>query len=129
MHTIIQIQTKYGLQDITKQIQEVLAEKTGILYLFLQHTSASLLINEGADADVQKDLQQWIEKIAPESSDYIHSYEGPDDMPAHIRAALTSNSLTIPVERGKMLLGTWQKIFLWEHRKHPKKRSLVISLS
>ena len=90
--------------------------RTGLLTLFCRHTSASLLIQENADPDVRRDLEAFFERIAPESGRYVHDAEGPDDMPAHIRTALTQTSLSIPVAEGRMVLGTWQGIYLFEHR-------------
>jgi secondary thiamine-phosphate synthase enzyme len=101
---------------------------TGLLTVFCRHTSASLLIQENADPDVQADLAAYFERIAPESGNYIHASEGPDDMPAHIRAALTETQLTIPVEVGRMVLGAWQGIYLFEHRRAPHRREVVLHL-
>lgn len=99
---------------------------TGLVTLFCRHTSASLLINENAAPAVQRDLLRWLDRIAPESSGYEHDDEGPDDMPAHLRAALTGVSLSIPVSGGRMVLGTWQGIYLAEHRAHPHQRDIVV---
>jgi secondary thiamine-phosphate synthase enzyme len=97
--------------------------------LFCRHTSASLLIQENADPDVRKDLEAFFEKLAPEGRGlYIHDTEGPDDMPAHIRSALTQTRLSIPVEAGRPLLGTWQGIYLFEHRSAPHRREIVLHL-
>lgn len=104
------------------------ATQTGLLTLFCRHTSASLLINENAAPAVQRDLLRWLERIAPEGSHYEHDDEGPDDMPAHLRAALTATSLSIPVVGGRMVLGTWQGIYLAEHRAHPHRRQVVAHL-
>jgi secondary thiamine-phosphate synthase enzyme len=124
-----------GLIDITRAVTEWLAEQgieqgmaTGLLTLYCRHTSASLLIQENADPDVQKDLKSFFEDIAPESRDYIHDTEGPDDMPAHIRTALTHTSLSIPVAKGALVLGTWQGIYLFEHRSYPHRREIVLHL-
>jgi secondary thiamine-phosphate synthase enzyme len=102
--------------------------ETGLLTVFCRHTSASLLIQENADPDVRTDLMAYFEKIAPESNDYIHDLEGHDDMPAHIRAALTQTSLSIPVIDGRMALGTWQGIYLFEHRASRHRRKVVLHL-
>ena len=104
------------------------AEKfsTGLLTVYCRHTSASLLIQENADPDVQTDLQNYFEAIAPESDRYIHSAEGPDDMPAHLRAALTQTILSIPIVDGRLVLGTWQGIYLFEHRTRPHDREIVL---
>jgi secondary thiamine-phosphate synthase enzyme len=101
--------------------------KRGLLTVFVQHTSASLLIQENADPDVKTDLNDFFSRIAPESDSlYIHNAEGPDDMPAHIRAALTATQLSIPVENGRMALGTWQGVYLFEHRSAPHRRSVLL---
>ena len=130
-HTIsVETQSK-GLIDITRKTSEWLAGQgigTGLLTLFCRHTSASLLIQENADPDVQKDLKGFFEDIAPESRNYIHDTEGPDDMPAHIRTALTHTSLSIPVANGALMLGTWQGIYLFEHRRAPHRRKIVLHL-
>ena len=130
-HTIsVETQSK-GLIDITRQASEWHAGQgigTGLLTLFCRHTSASLLIQENADPDVQKDLKGFFEDIAPESRNYIHDTEGPDDMPAHIRTALTHTSLSIPVANGALMLGTWQGIYLFEHRRAPHRRKIVLHL-
>jgi secondary thiamine-phosphate synthase enzyme len=102
---------------------------TGLLTIYCRHTSASLLIQENADPDVQTDLENFFEAIAPENSKrYIHRTEGPDDMPAHIRAALSPAQLAIPVASGRMVLGTWQGIYLFEHRRAPHRREVVLHL-
>jgi secondary thiamine-phosphate synthase enzyme len=120
-----------GLVEFTREVRHWLAAEkfsTGLLTIYCRHTSASLLIQENADPDVQTDLQNYFEKIAPESEHYIHSAEGPDDMPAHLRAALTQTSLSIPVLEGRPVLGTWQGIYLFEHRARPHRREIVLHL-
>ena len=102
--------------------------RTGLLTLLCQHTSASLLINENAAPAVRRDLLRWLERIAPESPAYEHDDEGPDDMPAHIKALLTGNSLAIPVADGRPMLGTWQGIYLAEHRTRPHRRTVAVHL-
>ena len=103
--------------------------ETGLLTLFCRHTSASLLIQENAAPAARRDLETYFARIAPESTAaYTHNDEGPDDMPAHLRTALTHTSLSIPVERGSMLLGTWQGIYLFEHRREPHERSIALHL-
>jgi secondary thiamine-phosphate synthase enzyme len=103
--------------------------ETGLLTLFIQHTSASLVIQENADPDVILDLADFFERLAPEDDPrYRHTTEGPDDMPSHIRAALTQTHLSIPVTGGRMALGTWQGIYLFEHRSAPQRRSVVLDL-
>ncbi len=118
-----------SLQKITAQVQSIVAEsgiQIGLCHLFLRHTSASLIIQENADPDVLKDLEIFMAKLVPETASYIHSTEGPDDMPAHIRTVLTNNSEQIPIARGRLLLGTWQGIYLWEHRAMSHTRELVV---
>jgi len=122
-----------GLHDITADIARWVRShelKLGLLTLFIRHTSASLTIQENADPDVLRDLEGFLERIAPEDSAlYRHTSEGPDDMPAHIRAALTDSQLSIPVAGGAMLLGTWQAIYLIEHRRQPMARQIVLHLA
>jgi len=130
-HTLIVESRGKGLIEITHDVKRWVEQQkiaTGLLTLYCRHTSASLLIQENADPDVQKDLKNFFEDIAPESRDYIHDAEGPDDMPAHIRAALTHTSLSIPVTKGALVLGTWQGIFLFEHRASPHRREIVLHL-
>lgn len=121
-----------GFHLITRAVVDALPElrsiKVGLLYVFLQHTSASLTINENADPDVPADLESAFDAIAPEDFPHRHTVEGPDDMPAHVKAALLGSSLTIPVRDGDLLLGTWQGIYLCEHRNHGGRRSLVLTL-
>jgi len=122
-----------GLYDVTHKVAEVVSRaqvNECLVTVFLRHTSASLLIQENADPSVQHDLATFLAALVPESdSVYTHTQEGADDMPAHIKAALTQTSLAIPVMDGKMALGTWQAIYLWEHRHAAHERELVISLS
>ena len=118
-----------GLTDVTREVGAFLRDAAianGLLTIFCRHTSASLLIQENADPDVQADLRDFFERIAPEDRSYIHGSEGPDDMPAHIRAALTQTQLSIPMQEGRMLLGTWQGIYLFEHRRAPHRRAIVL---
>ena len=97
--------------------------------MFVQHTSASLVIQENADPSARRDLERWIARLVPEGDAfYTHDAEGPDDMPAHIKAALTATSLSIPVAEGKLTLGTWQGIYLWEHRRRGSRRSVVLHI-
>jgi secondary thiamine-phosphate synthase enzyme len=98
------------------------------LHVFIQHTSASLTINEGADPDVRRDLASSLDALAPEDFPYVHTIEGPDDMPAHVKASLMGSSVSIPVGDGQLLLGTWQGIFLCEHRNRASQRNLVLTL-
>ena len=105
------------------------AIRDGICNIFVKHTSASLLISENADPAVHRDLERFMQRIAPDGSpDYEHDAEGPDDMPAHIRSALTSSSLTVPIADGQLLLGTWQGIYLWEHRLARHSREVIVTV-
>lgn len=121
-----------GLHLITGEILAAVTDlsdiRVGLLHVFLQHTSASLTINENADPDVQLDMESSLNRIAPESAPYIHTCEGPDDMPAHVKSSLFGCSLTVPVSEGSLTLGTWQGIYLCEHRDRGSGRRLVITL-
>ncbi|MFC2951726.1 secondary thiamine-phosphate synthase enzyme YjbQ [Marinicaulis aureus] len=117
--------------DITAQLEAVLAQapiQNGLAHLFIQHTSASLTIQENADPDVMRDLLDWLDSIAPETGPYRHDAEGPDDMPAHLKSAVTATSLTVPFAEGRLLLGTWQGIYVLEHRRAPQRRRIVVTL-
>src|SRR5947209_16936559 len=119
-----------GFTEVTRKVQEFLAEhrcETGLMTIFCRHTSA-LLIQENADPSVRSDLEAYFERIAPESAIYEHDTEGPDDMPAHIRTALTQTHLAIPIVNNELALGTWQGIYLFEHRRVPHHRELVLHL-
>jgi len=102
--------------------------KVGLLQVFIRHTSASLTINENADSDVRRDMESALNHLAPEDFPYVHTIEGPDDMPAHVKASLMGSSVTIPVADGRLLLGTWQGIYLCEHRNRASGRGLVLTL-
>lgn len=120
-----------GLVELTGQVADWIVETgiaDGLLTLLCRHTSASLLINENAAPAVRRDLVRWLETVAPEGEHYEHDDEGPDDMPAHLKAALTGVSLSIPVARGEMRLGTWQGAFLVEHRARPHRREVALHL-
>ena len=121
-----------GFHLITSQIIEALPElsslKVGLLHVFIQHTSASLTLNENADPDVRVDLESSFSAIAPEDFPYQHTLEGPDDMPAHVKASLLGSSLDVPVREGALALGTWQGIYLCEHRDRAGPRRLVLTL-
>jgi len=127
----LSISTKHrGLHDITSQVDQVVkraAITTGICHVFVRHTSASLVIQENADPGASSDLLAWFERAAPDGDPvYQHTAEGPDDMPAHIRSAITSTSEQIPVASGNLGLGTWQGLFLFEHRLRPGVRQLIV---
>ncbi|MEL6223693.1 MAG: secondary thiamine-phosphate synthase enzyme YjbQ [Cyanobacteria bacterium J06626_14] len=117
------------LHRITSDVRRVVAESgitEGMCHLFLRHTSASLVIQENADPDVLKDLENFFAMLVPENRRYIHDAEGPDDMPAHIRTALTHSSENIPISHGQLMLGTWQGIYVWEHRQRRHQRELIV---
>lgn len=124
--------TGQGLYDITAQVTsavEASGVADGLATVFIQHTSASLLIQENADPAVQVDLQNWLSRLVPElDSLYTHVEEGPDDMPAHIKGALTAVQVAVPVIQGKLALGVWQGVYLWEHRHSPRTRSLIVNV-
>ena len=131
---VIKIKTHYkGLREITGEVEQVVKTSNivcGICNLFISHTSASLVIQENADLDVQKDMEYFFGKLVPENDiGYTHPIEGPDDMPSHIRSALTSTSEQIPINESTLLLGTWQGIFLWEHRTRGGLRNIVVHIS
>jgi secondary thiamine-phosphate synthase enzyme len=121
-----------GFQDISGELQAFVRQsgaKAGVCHVFLRHTSASLLITENADPDVRRDLENFISRLAPDGDPaYFHSMEGPDDMPAHIRSVLTCSELTLAVRDGRLALGTWQGVYLWEHRTRPHQRRLEITI-
>jgi secondary thiamine-phosphate synthase enzyme len=121
-----------ALYEITDQVERWLsaqAVETGLLTLHLRHTSASLLIQENADPDVRRDLEAFFSRLVPDGDRiFVHNAEGEDDMPAHVRTALTAVNLSIPVSQGRMVLGTWQGIYVWEHRKSPHSRSVILHL-
>lgn len=121
-----------GLSDITAAIRRVVASsevRTGICHVFVQHTSASLVIQENADPSARHDLETFMTRLAPENDPhYTHTTEGPDDMPAHIRAMLTHTSESIPVIDGELGLGTWQGLYLFEHRRRPHRRRLIVTV-
>src|SRR5947209_1259800 len=130
--TILPIRaSRRGLYEFTDSVREFAAAsgiRDGLLALFCRHTSASLLIQENAAAAARRDLDAYFERIAPEGASYEHDDEGPDDMPAHLRTALTQTQLSIPVQHGRMALGTWQGIFLFEHRRNTPERQIVLHL-
>lgn len=121
-----------GLFEVTEAVADAVSRAglaEGLCTLFVQHTSASLLVQENADPSAQRDLERWLARLVPEDDRlYTHTQEGPDDMPAHIKSALTATSLSIPFDNGRLTLGTWQGIFLWEHRRQPGPRTIVIHI-
>jgi secondary thiamine-phosphate synthase enzyme len=137
MHKIFSVQTRgQGLYEFTRPVAAWVAEQArdGLLTLFVRHTSCSLLIQENADPEVQTDLRAFFGRLVPPTTDpsmsYLqHTYEGPDDMPAHIKAAMMPVSLNVPVVDGRMMLGTWQGIYLFEHRDHPHNRQIAARLT
>ncbi|MGH7280355.1 MAG: secondary thiamine-phosphate synthase enzyme YjbQ [Polyangiaceae bacterium] len=130
--SVLQIETRpRAFVDVTKLVEDAVRKsgvKNGICAIFLRHTSASIVIQENADPAVLRDLQKWMSKIAPESDVYEHDAEGDDDMPAHLRTAVTKSSESIPIIDGRLALGTWQAIYIWEHRAHAHTRELVVQI-
>jgi secondary thiamine-phosphate synthase enzyme len=122
-----------GLIQVTEAVAKVVSRarlSEGLCTLFVQHTSASLLIQENADPSARRDLEHWLARLVPEDDSlYTHTQEGPDDMPAHVKSALTATSLSIPISEGRLVLGIWQGIFLWEHRHQAGVRTIVAHLS
>ena len=121
-----------GTHEITEEVARIVRDsgaKTGVATVFIQHTSASLIIYENADPSARTDLHEFFERLVPEDSDYfIHTAEGPDDMPSHLRMVLTRTSEVIPIANGRMTLGTWQGIFVFEHRAAPHQRKIVVAV-
>jgi secondary thiamine-phosphate synthase enzyme len=118
-----------GFENVTREVVDVVSRSgitTGLCTVFVQHTSASLVIQENADPAVLRDLERFADGLAPESRAWEHDDEGPDDMPAHAKSAVTKTSESIPVRRGRLALGTWQALYLWEHRSRPHRRSLLV---
>jgi len=121
-----------GLHELTRQVEAIVREadfSEGLCTIYIPHTSASLTLQENADPAVQRDLEAWFNRLVPpDDSLYTHTTEGPDDMPAHIKSALTTTSLSIPIVAGRLLLGTWQGIYLWEHRGSTRQRRIYVHL-
>jgi secondary thiamine-phosphate synthase enzyme len=121
-----------GTRDITDAVAKVVVQSgvaCGLAHVFVQHTSCSLMVTENADPDVRRDLETIIARLAPDGDPaYLHDTEGPDDMAAHARSVLTDTGLVVPVGGGRLLLGTWQGIYLWEHRTEPQRRSVVVTV-
>ena len=122
-----------GLHEITSQVGSLVKSSgihEGLCTLFVRHTSASLVIQENADPTAKRDLERWLNRLVPEGDPfYSHDAEGPDDMPSHLKAALTASSLCVPIAEGKLALGTWQGIYLWEHRRRGSRRELVVHIA
>ena len=130
-HTLSIRTSRPGLHEFTDDVRSIVSLsgiRNGLVTLFCRHTSASLLIQENAAPAARRDLERYFERIAPEDASYEHNDEGPDDMPAHLRSALTSTQLGIPVQNGKLLLGTWQGLYLFEHRRDPPEREIALHL-
>lgn len=120
-----------GLHDVTNLVRSVVTDshvRMGMCSIFVQHTSASLVIQENADPAVLRDLDRWIGQLAPEGANYEHDEEGPDDMPAHLRASVTNTSLLVPIMASNLALGTWQAIYVWEHRTNPHHRRIIVTI-
>ncbi len=131
--TTLSVRTRgRGTTEITRDVQHAVRASgiaEGLCTVFIHHTSASLTINENADPDVQRDLDAFLSRLVPDGDPlYVHTMEGPDDMPAHVRAALTQTSLSIPVSGGRCVLGTWQGVFLWEHRHRGHQRRVTVTV-
>jgi len=123
---------RQGLHTLTAQVEKLVAKAkldSGLCTLFIRHTSASLLVQENADPSARHDLERWLNRLVPENDAlFTHTTEGADDMPAHIKSALTATSLSIPIQHGQLMLGTWQGIYLWEHRHGASRREIVIHI-
>jgi len=132
--TLLSISTSgQGLYDITRNVNELVTAEnieSGLCTVFVQHTSASLIIQENADPAVQDDLQNWLNRLVSENDPlYTHTDEGPDDMPAHIKSVLTATSIAVPILKGQLALGIWQGLYLWEHRRRGHQRRLVMHIT
>jgi secondary thiamine-phosphate synthase enzyme len=139
IHTFSISTNRQGLHDVTARVADAVAaaarhgalgpDGSGLCTVFVQHTSASIIIQENADPAVQRDLEAWLNRLVVENDPlYTHTDEGPDDMPSHIKAALTATSIAIPIENGRLALGTWQGIYLWEHRRRAHTRRIVVHI-
>jgi secondary thiamine-phosphate synthase enzyme len=128
---LLEVRTKKGLCDVTRDISALVVEsgvQQGLCSVFIQHTSASLVIQENADPSVLRDLERWFAELAPETRAWEHDDEGPDDMPAHARSAVTRSSESLPISGGRLALGTWQALYVWEHRQRPHTRQLLVTI-
>lgn len=131
LHRLLHTTHGKGLTELTEPVVRWVGQQgiaTGLLTLYCRHTSCSLLIQENADPTVRQDIERYFERLAPEGADYAHHLEGPDDMPAHLRTALTQTSLAVPVDAGRPLFGTWQGLYLFEHRAGRHTREIVLHL-
>ncbi len=132
-HTLSITAPRAGTHEVTAEVAEVVRRSgvvTGTVNVFCQHTSCSLVIMENADPSARRDLERWLDRLVPDDDpDFEHTLEGPDDMPSHIKIALTRTSETVPVVAGRMGLGTWQGIFLWEHRRSRHRRQLIVTVT
>lgn len=120
-----------GLHEITREVSDAVREsgaQEGLCTVFVRHTSASLIIQENADPSARRDLERWMDEHVPDGTGFEHTQEGPDDMPSHIRSAITATSVSIPIAGGSLVLGTWQGIYLWEHRHRAHARRVVVSI-
>ena len=130
IHNLFVTTQRQGLYEITSQVNSFVTKakvSSGLCTIFLRHTSASLIIQENADPSAKADIESWMNRLVPENDpEFTHTAEGPDDMPSHLKAVLTNVSLGIPVIGGQLALGTWQGIYLWEHRRHPHSRSVLV---
>ncbi len=130
--SMLEIKTRgRGFVNVTERVEEVVRAsgvRSGLCSVFCQHTSASLVIQENADPAVLRDLERWLSELAPETRAWEHDDEGPDDMPAHAKSAVTRAAETLPVVAGRLALGTWQALYVWEHRAHAHSRSLVVTV-
>jgi secondary thiamine-phosphate synthase enzyme len=129
---LLEVETRgRGLLNVTLRVQAAVREsgvKNGLCAVFCQHTSASLVVQENADPAVLRDLERWLSDLAPETRNWEHDDEGPDDMPAHARSAVTRSNETLPVSDGQLALGTWQALYVWEHRTSPHRRRLLLTV-
>jgi secondary thiamine-phosphate synthase enzyme len=131
-HTV-QLSTQgRGTYELTRRVNDIVRDSgiiTGLCHVFVQHTSASLILCENADPDVLHDLETFMSQLVPDGHrQFIHTAEGPDDMPAHVRSVLTQSDISVPVSRGRCLFGTWQGLYLWEHRHHPHQRTITVTV-
>jgi len=131
-HSFSEDTPRRGTHDITAQVEAVVVNSkvvTGLCHVFVAHTSASLMLCENADPDVRRDLETWMSRqVVDGDPEFVHTSEGPDDMSAHVRTMLTGSTLSIPISEGALALGTWQGVYLWEHRTHPHRRKVIVTV-